>query len=129
MSDTNKKYPLTLNELAQEVHQINADHGFWPVLLRLDQIESDTQQMLVAQKIALIHSEASEALEDLRVGAIRTMINPETGKVTGLPSELIDVLIRTLDLLAAMEVDIDMLFQLKTEYNKKRPMKHGGKLS
>lgn len=119
----------TFNQLAQRAFQISADHGFWPVRFDAAQIHTPEQQMLVAQKIALIHSEASEALEDLRVGAIKTTINPETGKVTGLPSELIDVLIRTLDLLAAMGVDIDQLVQLKTEYNKNRPMKHGGKLS
>jgi hypothetical protein len=120
---------LTLNQLAARAFRISEDHGFWPIPFDGAQIHTTEQQMLVAQKIALIHSEASEALEDLRVGAIQTKIDPEAGKVTGLPSELVDVLIRTLDLLAAMEVDIDKVVQLKMEYNDKRPMKHGGKLS
>lgn len=119
----------TLNQLAQRAFQISADHGFWPVRFDAAQIHTPEQQMLVAQKIALIHSEASEALEDLRVGEIQAKLDPQTGKVTGLPSELVDVLIRTLDLLAAMGVNIDQLVWAKMVYNEQRPMNHGGKLS
>lgn len=54
----------------------------------------------IPMKLALIASEASEALEDLRIGRFKTE-RSETGKPIGYCSELADVVIRIFDLAGA----------------------------
>ncbi len=84
----------------------------------------------VARQIALIHSEASEALEALRDGKValyfakdeRDILKPE-----GVASELADLIIRSLDLGGALGLNIEAAMKAKHAYNKTRPRKHGGK--
>ena len=161
MGNTNEilAEPLTLNELAEQIHQNAADHGFWDAIS-------------FPEKIALIHSELSEALEEDREGrpdvwhsigghqvyrvtdgsgadwttdpdgatydsgadwtllADCTQIDSWTGvkaKPEGVAVELVDALIRILDQLGYMRVDIDGLVAEKMAYNADRPIKHGGK--
>ncbi len=59
-------------------------------------------QDYAVDKLGLIHSEASEALEDYRVGHMKTVIRDD-GKPTGFGSELGDVCIRGWDLIGALE--------------------------
>ncbi len=108
-------------------------------------------------RIALIHSELSEALE-----AFRTLDNDShdqlrqqtyksavTGLLTRLPcqyttdsegvetqtnnkpegvwSELADVVIRVADLCGLYGIDLDEALEAKMAYNKTRPYRHGGK--
>lgn len=47
----------------------------------------------------------------------------------GLPSELADIIIRTLDLAASLDIDIDAAVIEKMEYNATRPAAQGGKLA
>jgi hypothetical protein len=114
----------SLNDLAQVAYENSADHGFWPIPYEPDRIGTPEQQNVVGHKIALIHSELSEALEDLRRGKMATVVEP-SGKVTGFESELVDVLIRTFDLLGALGTDVDSILAAKMEYNKGRAAKHG----
>lgn len=46
-------------------------------------------------------------------------------KPVGVPSELADIIIRTLDAAAAWGIDIDAAIARKIEYNATRPHKHG----
>jgi hypothetical protein len=48
-------------------------------------------------------------------------------KPVGLPSELADIIIRTLDLAAFLGIDMDKAIVEKLTYNATRPHKHGGK--
>lgn len=158
MGNTNDE-PLTLNKLAEQIHQNAADHGFW-------------DKICFAEKIALIHSELSEALEEDREGrpdvwhsiggqpvyratdgsgtdwttdpdgatgaygpadeqtllADCTQIDTWIGvkaKPEGAAVELVDALIRILDQLGYMRVNIDGLVAEKMAYNADRPIKHG----
>ena len=108
---------MTISELQKEVHQTAKEHGWWE------------EQPSFPEIIALIHSEASEALEEYRNGHIP----PETyyredGKPEGIPSELADVVIRVLDYCEAAGIDLEQAIIIKNEFNKTRPYKHGGKV-
>ena len=82
--------------------------------------------MNIPTKLALIHAEVSEALEDHRDGKIATTFD-ENGKPHGFAQELADIVIRVGDLAEMMGVDLETEVVMKMNYNATRPMKHGGK--
>ena len=78
----------------------------------------------IAERLCLIHSEVSEALEAWRDNdlAPRTRID---GKPEGLPSELADIVIRVADMATYLGIDLDAVIEAKMAYNATRPYKHG----
>lgn len=102
-------------------HTNSFKKGFW------DGVDTENLDVL-GNKLALIHSEVSEALEDLRNGHAPTEVWYENGtKPCGFPSELADIIIRTLDLSAAVGINIEDIIKEKMEYNATRPPMHGKK--
>lgn len=109
---TNQLLINAINVLAEEVHQIAHNHGWW---------EHDRNN---AEMIALMHSELSEALEGERHG------NPPSEHIpnfSAVEEEFADTIIRILDYAQARNFDLGSALAAKIEFNRARPYKHGGK--
>ncbi len=118
-----------LNELAHDVHKMAADHGFW-----------SEKERNVSEVLMLVVSEAVEAMEEHRSGrgvneqlyedptAPGLWSTARVGRFTkpvGVPSEMADIIIRTLDACAAWGIDIEAAIHEKVLYNSTRGVKHG----
>ena len=132
---------MNINELAKEVHENAVAHGWWE------------KPPTLPEALCLIHAELSEALEEYREGnpliygtcalaaedckfsgVCNRVGRPGEGegidgpcKPEGIAVELADVILRTLDLMAALGVDVDAVVMAKHKYNLGREYRHGGK--
>ena len=82
--------------------------------------------------IGNLYSEVSKALECYRNGdmALQYVVQGDLRapmKPVGFPSEMADVLIRCLDIMHEMGIDIDKVVNDKMAYNTTRSQRHGGK--
>ena len=142
----------TLNQLRDEIYKNANNKGFYAATERLmfavdyaveelvaADIRKDLEQMLFAQRIALIQSEASEALEADRKNRHADLISmQEQMQAHGfraedfqryikytVEDEIADTIIRLLDLCGMLDIDIDKHVELKMQYNSSRPYLHG----
>lgn len=85
-----------------------------------------TAARAVVEKLALIHTEVSEAIECVRDAEF--MMSVVNGKPEGLPSELADVVFRVLHLADMCGIDLESVMERKMQYNETREYRHGGRL-
>lgn len=111
-----------LNNLCRSAHSSAAEKGFWNVQELIARIPKDKHEevvdALLGQKLALIHTEISEATESLRDGQ----------GTDDFLEELSDVVLRVFDLVGFIDEHSrafgDILLN-KMEKNKTRKPKHG----
>ena len=105
-----KMFSDWFNDIAMSVHTNARAHGWWE-----EPREDGTL-------IALIMSEAAEALEALRKGNGPDEHCPQ---FSGAEVELADAVIRIMDMAEARGWDVAGAIVAKHEFNKTRPYKHG----
>lgn len=114
-----------INDLAEDCCRISSAHGFWESYDSLQTFDAlrEMREAIVAQKLALVHSEVSEALEAHRETQLTSWTLP-SGKPMGFASELADVCIRVFDLAAKLNINLEQEIVNKMAYNETRPYKH-----
>jgi NTP pyrophosphatase (non-canonical NTP hydrolase) len=112
MTSNNLVTEYGLDALAAILHETAIEKGFWDETISYDK---------VGNKLALVHSEVTEVLEAIRK-------NKGSEEVV---EEMADVIIRLLDIYAAMRNSGDLMHSLdevlekKININKERPVLHG----
>jgi NTP pyrophosphatase (non-canonical NTP hydrolase) len=111
---------ITITELVKQSHETAVEKGWWD-----DDPELDKS---FGTAIALIHSEASEALEEYRDGRKYDEIYyREDGKPEGIPVEFADVVIRIADQAGERGIPLLRAIEEKLAFNKTREHRHGNK--
>jgi NTP pyrophosphatase (non-canonical NTP hydrolase) len=111
---------MDLAQLQEDSYRVSRDHGFW----------STAEQQNIPSKIALAHSELSEALQCYREGQMALTFEYDesagiNGKPEGFGVELADAIIRICDIAEYLGIDLTSLIELKQSYNEGRPHMHG----
>lgn len=109
---------MKINELIYEAHRMAVEKGWW---------EKDRSP---GECIALMHSELSEALEEIRKPQAPMNENwiGEGGKPEGVPAELADTIIRIADFCGRHNIDLESAIAQKMAFNSTRPHRHGGRI-
>ena len=113
---------LLLTNLQSSIHQANVTAGWWTDLSNNMDLAEEARlgtrlgKALVAEKLCLIHSEISEAMEGHR----KSLPDDKLPHRLMLEVEMADAVIRIMDLAGAMKLDIGGAIQEKLSYNATR---------
>jgi len=105
---------MTIKELQERSYQQAVDKGW------------TERDVLLPEQVALIHSEASEALESWRKNEPVSW-EDEKGKPQGIASEYADIFIRVGHYAQLLGFDLEVEVLRKLKYNETRSHRHGGK--
>lgn len=107
---------MTLSELQKSVYEWAKEKG-WAT--------AEHPAAPVPEQVALICSEACEALESWRNH--EPVSFTKDGKPEGIGPEYADIIIRIANYAEGMGIDLEYEIARKMEFNKTRPYRHGGK--
>lgn len=108
---------MTITELVEQSHNLAKEKGWHDV------------PRTPLEALCLIHSEISEACEEVRLdGSLNEIHTDGFRKPFGFAIELADAVIRIADLCGELGIDLEKAIQVKHEYNKTRPYRHGKKV-
>ena len=113
--DETQKNELTIKKLITESPATARSKGWWD------------EEVNIGEKIALMHSELSEALEEYRSHGEKKLYKGPDGKPEGFIFELADTIIRIADLCGQLDLNLEKALQIKMEFNQTRPYRHGNK--
>jgi len=123
---------MNIKEIQKEIHQVNVEKGFWE------------DRKNVGEVLMLIVSELGEALEAHR-GSRKALVELFDAKAIDrtepedyqadfdqcikdtFEDEIADTVIRIFDMCEGFGIDLERHIELKLEYNRTRPYKHGKK--
>lgn len=103
----------SINGLVGIFHELSKSKGWY-----------DKGEVNIPEKLALIHSEISEALDEYRHDRMKTWFT-ENGKPEGFMIEIADAVIRIFDLVGFLKEDLTEALHVKHKYNLNRPYRHG----
>lgn len=109
-------FEKTFREKQKEVHKVAKDKGWY-----------EQPQRTALESLMLIVTELAEAAEELRKPDAKAIYRAPGGKYEGIAIELADAVIRIMDLCEAEGLPLAQAIEIKNEYNKTRPHRHGGK--
>jgi NTP pyrophosphatase (non-canonical NTP hydrolase) len=98
---------LNINELCKEIHASNVKAGWW---------DAADNALVVPTKLALVHSELSEALESHR----KNTKDDKLPQYDGIAVELADAVIRIFDLAGFLGIPLGTIMAEKEAFNAKR---------
>jgi NTP pyrophosphatase (non-canonical NTP hydrolase) len=126
-----KKMITGFNELCREHHYAMREKGFWsledavsdmadahPELFKDDE-ELQLHNTMLTSRLALISTEIGEAIDALREN------KHGYGVKDTFEDELADVILRLMDLIGGLDIDIESQLRWKANYNKSRGYRHG----
>ena len=117
-----KNQITAIEELQFSIHQANIKAGWWTDLSTNMDLAEEVRQgtrlgkALVAEKLCLVHSEISEAMEGHR----KSLKDDKLPHRPMVEVEMADAVIRILDLCGALKLDLAGAIFEKLEYNRSR---------
>lgn len=130
---------MQMHDIQREVAQTNYENGWHDRYYEVKSTDPQAAVEHIIVKLALIGTEAAEAIEDVRDRGVGALVDPYTltrppgwqeggpEKPDGVAAELADVVIRALDTAALLGINLESVVRDKLVYNATRGKRHGGK--